>query len=771
MNTQFSPLRTKTFADLTPTLLSSSCRILLLAACALLLASCDQHEPDFEKGSVEHIRAVTNAVDDEAIKNADQNQGDWLSYGRNYQEDRYSELAQINKENLNELGLAWTLDLATKRGLQASPLVVDGIMYFSITWSRVYAVDARKGKVIWKYDPKVPRERAVKLCCGVVNRGVALYKGSVFVGTLDGRLISLDATDGSVNWEVRTVPEDSYYSITGAPRIVKGNVLIGNGGAEYNARGFVSAYDARTGEQAWRFYTVPGDPSKPFEHPDLAKAAETWTGEWWKQGGGGTVWETIVHDPELNLVYIGTGNGTHWNRLIRSPDGGDNLYLSSIVALNADTGAYVWHYQTTPGDTWDYTATQHILLADLKIDGRERKVLMQVPKNGFFYVIDRITGEFLSGKPVDYISWATHLDEDGRPVETPNARYEDRRAHAITPGPHGVHNWHPMSYNHKTGLVYIPVARASTFYAYDPEIGHDHPEAAAGSIGGNVSLAGKLYTEVVLDGNPQAPYPGKNSGRLVAWDPVAQKEVWSVPHKLEYNGGLLSTANGLLMQGDGEGMFSIRDVSDGKVLWQYDLRSGANAPPVTYLVDGEQYITIAVGWGGSQAQYFHAVERIHPGTLYTFKLGGTAQAPKKLPALAKPITTRTTEAAPARVGNGYDLYIRYCFVCHSMPGLGGGAVPDLARSAHAIYDIYPAIVRDGAFASQGMPGFSELTIQEVDDLRDFFLYSAEALRAGTPENDFIAELARRQLLSDQEEAAMKETDNMKDAGGMEEMTK
>ena len=350
-----------------------------------LVSGCTTEQPKAAiKGDVDHIRQVTTAVDKDAIENANATMGDWLSYGRNYQEDRYSTLTQINKDNLDELGLAWTIDLGTKRGIQSTPLVVDGIMFMTGPWSVVYAIDTRKGSIIWQFDPEVPRERVWRFCCGTVNRGAALYEGDVFVGTLDGRLISLDATDGSVNWETMTVPEDSNYSITGAARVVKGNVLIGNGGAEYKTRGYVSAYDAKTGELSWRFYTVPGDPKEPLEHEDLAKAAETWTGEWWKQGGGGTVWDTIVHDPELNLVYIGVGNGSHWNRAIRSPDGGDNLYLSSIVALNADNGEYVWHYQTTPGDTWDYTATQPIVLADLEIDGETRQVLMQAPKNGFF---------------------------------------------------------------------------------------------------------------------------------------------------------------------------------------------------------------------------------------------------------------------------------------------------------------------------------------------------------------------------------------------------
>jgi quinohemoprotein ethanol dehydrogenase len=407
-------------------------------------------------------------IDDAALRKADERRGDWITHGRTYSETRFSPLNQINAGNIKQLGLAWSFDTDTTRGLEATPIIVDGVMYTTGSWSVVFALDARTGRQLWKWDPQVPRSFGYKACCDVVNRGVAVYKGKVYVGTLDGRLVALDADSGKPLWEVVTVDQSLPYTVTGAPRVVKGKVLIGNGGAEMGVRGYISAYDAETGKMAWRFYTVPGDPSKPFESPAMERAAKTWSGEWWKIGGGGTVWDSMAYDPELDLLYIGTGNGSPWNREIRSSGTGDNLYLSSIVALKPETGEMVWHYQTTPGDSWDYTATQHIILADLDIGGRNRKVLMQAPKNGFFYVIDRKNGELLSAQAYVPISWAKEVDKQtGRPVENPGVRYKDSAAF-IKPGPLGGHNWQPMSYNPQTGLVYIPAQ--DTLFVYSLRI-------------------------------------------------------------------------------------------------------------------------------------------------------------------------------------------------------------------------------------------------------------------------------------------------------------
>jgi quinohemoprotein ethanol dehydrogenase len=434
------------------------------------------------------------------------------------------------------------------------------------------------------------------------------------------------------------------------------------------------------------------------------------------------------------------GNGTPWDRKKRSPEGGDNLYLSSIVALNADTGAYQWHYQTTPGDSWDYTATQPIILADIEIEEKIRKVLMQAPKNGFFYVIDRVTGEFISAKPYTYINWASGIDGNGRPVETPGARYEDGKVHWISPSSHGGHNWFPMSYNPKTGLVYIPTAIQAGPYLHSKK-----DEDTAGTyLGVTVSQPAKLYFDNIYDTDPDAPKPGTVAGQLIAYDPIKQERVWAVDQPLHYNGGLLSTATGLLLQGDAEGKFSIRSADDGAILKQFDLRSGIIAAPVTYLVDGEQYISILAGWGGGQGLTRKSVEQLHPGTLYTFKLGGTATAPKTLPAIMKPFTTLSSEGTSDQIGLGFNVFAQACFGCHKL-GEGGGAAPDLTRSDDSMFSIYEQILLDGALRSQGMPDFGDvLSKNDVEALRSFVLYSAKAFREGMNYQDYIGNLRKMQ---------------------------
>ena len=408
--------------------------------------------------------AAPKPVTMERIIAADREPQNWLAHGRTYGEQRYSPLQQVNAGNVEKLGLAWSYATGTTRGLQATPIVVDGRMYTTGVWSVVYALDAKTGKELWKFDPEVPRAWGRYACCDAVNRGVALWQDALYVATLDGRLLALDARTGAKRWEVNTIDRTKPYTITGAPRVVKGKVLIGNGGGEYGVRGYFSAYDAVTGKLVWRFYTVPGNPKDGFESPELAAAAKTWTGEWWVGGGGGTAWDSMAYDPDLDTLYVGTGNGSPWARSIRSPGGGDNLYLSSILALDPDTGRLKWHYQTTPADNWDYTATQHMILADLVIAGRTRKVLMQAPKNGFFYVLDRATGELISADKYIPATWATHVDmKTGRPVETPEADWS-QKTQLIIPAAFGGHNWHPMAFNPQTGLVYIPAMQPAGIY-------------------------------------------------------------------------------------------------------------------------------------------------------------------------------------------------------------------------------------------------------------------------------------------------------------------
>jgi len=455
---------------------------------------------------------------------------EWLTHGRTYSEQRHSPLNAINKDNVAQLGLQWSYDLGTSRGIEATPIVHDGMMYVTSTWNVVHALDARNGEKVWGFDPEVDKSQASNGCCDMVNRGVALWGNSVFTATLDGRLISLDAKSGKVNWDVNTIDKSKPYTITGAPRIIKGKVIIGNGGAELGVRGYISAYDATSGELAWRFYTVPGNPADGFENETMEMAAKTWNGNFWEAGGGGTAWDSIAYDPELDLLYFGVGNGSPWNQSIRSPGGGDNLFLSSIVAVKPDSGDYVWHYQTTPGETWDYTATQHMILAELEIEGEQRKVIMQAPKNGFFYVIDRATGKLISANNFVPVNWATHVDlETGRPVETPEARYgPDKEPFVQLPGPLGAHNWHPMSYSPDTGLVYIPAQEAP--WVYRDKKDYKYTEGTWNT--GTDFIYAVLPTERAMF----AALKSMVKGRLIAWDPVKQEPAWSHEHGGAWNG-------------------------------------------------------------------------------------------------------------------------------------------------------------------------------------------------------------------------------------------
>ncbi|MDG2410987.1 MAG: PQQ-dependent dehydrogenase, methanol/ethanol family [Halioglobus sp.] len=488
----------------------------VIAIVFFLLGSCTGLEKDGSDDTADVNAARLIAADNEP--------GSWMSHGRTYDEQRFSPLQEIDSDNVSKLGLAWSYDLETERGIEATSIVVDGVLYVTSAWSIVHALDARTGAPLWRYDPVVAREKGKDACCDAVNRGVAVWKGQVFLGALDGRLIALDAKTGAVNWSIATLDPALPYTITGAPRVVKDKVLIGNGGAEYGVRGYISAYNVSDGSLAWRFYTVPADPSLPFENDAMEMAAETWNGRWWELGGGGgTVWDSMAYDPELDLLYFGVGNGTPWNQELRSPGGGDNLFLSSIVAVKPDTGEYVWHYQTTPGETWDYTATQHIILADMTIDGDTRKVLMQAPKNGFFYVLDRTNGELISAQNYVDITWATHVDmTTGRPVEEPAARYREE-PYLVFPSYLGGHNWHPMSFNPSTGLVYIPVLDFPANYGqpesfrYTPGSGNTGTDGIAGSLPD--SQADRNAMRALMQ------------GRLLAWDPVAQKEAWRVEHR------------------------------------------------------------------------------------------------------------------------------------------------------------------------------------------------------------------------------------------------
>ncbi len=653
---------------------------------------------------------TTTEIDDSVLRAAAARPSDWISHGRTYDEQRYSPLDEVREANVARLGLAWTFETGTDRGLEATPLVADAVMYTTAAWSIVYALDARTGRLLWKWDPEVDRNRYDALaCCDVVNRGVALYRGRIYVGVLDGRLAALDAATGAVAWQVITVDQSKPYTITGAPRIVRGQVIIGNGGAEYGVRGYVTAYDADTGQERWRVYTVPGNPSTPPESAAMAKALPTWKGgRWWEYGGGGTVWDSMAYDPALDLLYVGTGNGSPWNRHVRSPGGGDNLYLASILAIRPSDGELVWHYQTTPGDNWDYTATQHIMLADLQIGGRPRQALMQAPKNGFFYVLDRRTGALISARPYVAANWASEIDaRTGRPREIDGADYRDRGIQ-ITPGPLGGHNWQPMSFHPETGLVYLPAQENARYFEQAPSFTYQPGEW-------NLGLkAGRLPDE-------QRKKAWPSTGYLLAWDPVKNAERWRVEYGNYWNGGTLATAGNLVFQGTAAGEFVAYRATDGRRLWSTQLDTGILAPPVSYSVGGRQFVAVMAGWGGAFARRVRS-----NGRVLVFALDGKVKLP---PRTAAELVTRIDEEHPRQtIAQGGELFRAFCERCHA----AGTLLPDLRRSRPGMFAAYENILLKGTLSDRGMPSFaSQLTRDEVRALRAWVIAERNKLVANS----------------------------------------
>lgn len=659
-------------------------------------------------------------VTSERLKEAESEPHNWLSHGRTYSEQRFSELKSINTQTVSQLGLEWYYEFESKRGLEATPIVVDGVLYVTGNWNVVYAFDAEAGKLLWSHDPKVDRSIAPQLCCDAVNRGVAVYNDALFFGTLDGRLVSLNTKNGHVNWDIQTTNPDQPYSITGAPRIVNGKVIIGNGGAEFGVRGYVSAYDTSSGELSWRFYTVPGNPAVDTDATTL-KAAESWSGEWWNLGGGGTVWDSLAYDEETGLLYIGVGNGSPWNRRIRSPEGGDNLYLSSIVALNADTGEYVWHYQTTPGEEWDYTATQHMILADLKIEGSTRKVIMQAPKNGFFYVLDRVTGEFISASAYTPQNWSDGFDNNGRPLIKDEARYSQTgKPFMASPSPFGGHSWQPMSYNPDTGYVYFPTRKMGFPYIDDLDF---KPNPVGVNLGVDLTAAAMPTDPAVRKAIKAA-----TTGRLVAWDPVKQKEVWGVDQPVPWNGGTLSTSGGMVFQGDAQGYFKAFDATTGKELWAHQTQTGIVAAPISYAINGEQYIAVMAGWGGAlpmvAGELVEDAVKSKTNRLLVFKLGANKQLPE-LKTVESQISAPATNASEESIKTGKDLYHTYCMNCHGDTAVSGGIAPDLRYASKLTFDIWEGIVLFGVKADQGMAGFHKvLNKKQALEIRDYVIKRA-----------------------------------------------
>ena len=671
------------------------------------------------------VQAATT-VDGKAI--ADEKSGaNWLSYGRTYSEQRYSPLAQITADNVGSLGVAWFMDLPGQKSLLATPIVVDGVMYFTGSYSLVFAVDTRTGKQLWQYDPKTIEAAGDRLrVMWDSNRGVAYWKGKVFVATADGRLIAIDAKTGKEVWSTMTVDTKRAYFINGAPRVFKDKVIIGNGGTEWGAlRGYVTAYDTETGKQVWRFYTVPGNPADGFEDETQAMAAKTWTGEWWKHGGGGTVWNGLTYDPEFNRIYIGTGNGSPWNQKIRSPGGGDNLFLCSVVALDADTGKYVWHYQTTPGETWDYNSNMDMVLADLKIGGKPVKALMHAPKNGFFYVIDRATGKLVSAEKIGNVNWATHVDlKTGRPVERPGARFEDGEE-LIYPSAFGVHNWHAMSYNPGTGLVYIPIIDVPGMFS---DKGYKH------KLWDSPSFEFDPGVDLLRDDMPLKI----DAGSLIAWDPVKQQKAWEQKLPGVWNPGTLTTAGNLVFEGRTDGKLLAYRATDGIPLWSTDVGLGVSAPPITFEVDGKQYVALLTGWGGAGVSMAGSITAqhgwsygMHPRRLIVYALDGGQQLPKSPPPqFAQPLAQSDFKVDDMQAEAGSHLFLKKCVTCHGGGAVSGGYAPDLRASQAPVYDeAFKEIVVGGSRVAQGMPRFPELTDTDLKAMQHYIRRQARQATA------------------------------------------
>lgn len=675
------------------------------------------------------LAAAQPALDGNRLLRAASEPQNWPIVGGTYAEARYSALDQINTGNVGRLKLAWYADFETNRGQQATPLAVDGVLYTSTSWSHVYAYDAATGKQLWHHDPQVPGTKGPHACCDAVNRGLAAYNGKIYVGTLDGRLQALDAKTGKLVWSTATFDPKTTMTITAAPRVVRGKVFIGQAGAEYGgSRGFVGAYDAETGQPLWRFYVTPNPDNKPdgaaSDKVLMAKAYATWgPGAWKESGGGGHPWDGIVYDAEYDQVIVGTGSANPWSSKARGE--GDNLFVGSLLALDANTGEYRWHYQETPGEDWDYDSTQPVILSELSIDGQKRKVLMHSPKNGFFYVLDRKDGRLISAKNVGTVNWAAGIDlKTGRPIEYPAARYaRTGQRFMAMPGPFGSHNWHPMAFSPKTGLVYIPVQDIPLDYIVDAGFKFT-PGGWNLAIGSN-TLAG-----------PQNEADRKvlamqTRGYLLAWDPVKQREAWRVQHPNVASAGVLATAGDLVFQGTPDGRFVAYRADSGQPVWSWQGYDGIIAGAMSYAVGGTQYVAVLAGFGGANALHVPYVEKPKVGTqgrLLVFKLDGTATAPnnEKL----KQAANVPNESWPAEtVGKGAALYGN-CAGCHGFGTYAHDAIPDLRRSALlSNRAAWEKVILGGALEAKGMPNWTgTLKPEDTEAIRAYVADRARVLR-------------------------------------------
>jgi len=670
-------------------------------------------------------------VNAKRLENAAAEPSQWMTYGGTYSEQRFSPLKKINDGNISQLGLQWFADYETNQNQHGSPLYIDGVLYVSTARNVVHAFDAKTGKQLWKYNPVIQGER-LRYNLGLVNRGIAAWNGKIIMGTLDARLVAIDAKTGKQVWSTDTVPASlglgdmgNHYSITMAPRVAKGKVFIGGSGGEFGVRGWIAAFDAETGKQAWRFWTVPGDPAKGFESPKLAEAAKSWVGEWWKTGGGGTVWDAAVYDPVTDLLYFGTGNATPWNARARDEKVVDNLFTASIVAVKPDTGEYVWHYQEVPGDSWDYDAVSPMMTADLMLGGSTKHVLLQPSKNGFFYVLEAATGKLLSADPFTEVNWATGIDlKTGRPIEVPGSRYENEPWN-LAPGVQGGHSWHPNAFSPQTGFAYIPAWEAYFLMAGQAP--------SARPANGGFSLGISMGTRVEPD--KLKPYARTGvRGRLKAWDPVSRKVVWETePYA---NGGptsgVLATAGNLVFMGNGGGkQLTAYHAATGAKLWNYDAQTAVFAAPISYELDGVQYIAASVG-GAAQGGYFAPTY----ARMLVFAVGGKAVLPKQEPYTPPQLNPPVSTASAEVIEHGSQVYTQHCSVCHGANGMQARtSFPNLTVSALLhVQEGFDYVVRQGARADKGMGSFAkELTAEDSAAVRAYLISRANALKiAATP---------------------------------------
>jgi quinohemoprotein ethanol dehydrogenase len=675
-------------------------------------------------------------VDEKRLLNAANESGQWMTYGGNYEETRFSKLKQIDTNTVKGLGLEWFADYDSNMQQTGTPLYIDGVLYVSTAWSNVYAFDARTGKQLWRYNPKVPGEWVQKVCCGLVNRGIAAWNGKIFVGTLDGRLVAIDAKTGTPAWETYAIDRSKSYSITVAPRVVKGKVFVGPSGGEFGVRGYIAAFDAETGKEVWKFYTIPGDPSKPQENAALDAAVKTWNNkDFYKLGGGGTVWDAMVYDPVNDLLFFGTGNGTPWNQDSRDPKGGDNLYLASVIAVKPDTGEYVWHYQTVPGDTWDYDAVSPMMVVNAKFNGTERRIIVQPNKNGMLYVLDAKSGELISADAFTVVNWNTGIDmKTGRPVEVKGSRYPAGKPFNLAPGVQGGHGWHSNAYSPDTGLVYVPTQRA-----YFPMIAD--PNYKPSEVGYNLGLDFGAQFTFYRD-KPKAPQGFV--GYLQAWDPVTRKKVWESPTNAPPEGsppgtlgngptgGALATAGGLVFAGDGaKGIFHAYDAKTGAELWQFNAQTGVLPGAISYELDGKQFIAASVGGNNASGNYYAP----NYSRMLVFALDAKAVLPANIPFTPPALDPPPASASAAVVTAGTAHYTKFCSSCHGENGQTRGATfPNLMLSgALKSQEDFDQIVLKGIKSERGMASFAAvLKPEDTAAIRAYVIDRANDLKAHPP---------------------------------------